>query len=350
MVRKNISIMVLVLVIISLQAPSFAQSLEFPNNFTRPQTVPSGCLLFMPGLFEPPATVFFDETFSVDGFIGTTTVRIQVWRIGCHEPGRSAIALNLLVPESPITGLQKPFAFLQPQGASSPVAATLSLFSGEAVPSALQSQGGPIAAIANTQFFPDGATFIVQGINSITAADYNSQIDLILDFGLNLSGQSQQLTIPVSEYLPLLDPPQLPLAPFHGRYSGQWVVDGLPASGLLLQIGEVPGTDRNFVFAIWFTYIDGVPTWVVGNTDFEIGSNEIDLDMSSIEGGEFFTQPGSFTRDDIVASPVGTMTIRANHCNEIEADVDFTAFGEGTANLTFNRLIRIAGYDCDQTQ
>lgn len=350
MLREKISTFALFLAAINFQSPSFGQSLDFPNNFTRPQTVPSGCLLYMPSFDAPPPDVFYDETFSVGGFFGDTTVRIQVWRIGCHEPGRSAIALNLQVPPTPIAGVNQPFAFLRPSGANDAASATLSLFSNQDVPSALLSTGQFLSNEANIEFFPSGVTYIVHGITSITPEQYNDQIDLILDFGLNLSGQQQQLAIPVFDYEPALDPPQLEAPAFHGRYSGQWVVDGLPASGLLLQIGEVPGTERNFIFAIWFTYIDGVPVWVVGNRDFDIGSNEIAIDMSFIEGGEFFTQPGSFTRDDIVVSPVGTMTVRANHCNEIEADIDFTSSGLGAENLTFNRLIRIAGYDCDQTQ
>ena len=328
----------------SSQLSAQLRTQDFFNSFSPNSLIPLGCLTFVPSQFSVPPNelLFFNDQFTVSDGGRVAVVQVRAWRIGCHEPDSSAIALNLKLVSGddlvryPEVGLRLPD--------DSEIQASLFL-----APSSTYEATGFVNRWMRWEddfLFPDGATFIIDSIDRpISKSQYNDGIELIISWT-----STQEVTVPIFAYEPTLDPPQLPLAAFHGRYSGQWVVDGLPASGLLLQIGEVPGTARNFIFAIWFTYIDGVPTWVVGNTDFEIGSNEIDLDMSFIEGGEFFTQPGSFTPDDIVASSVGSMTIRANHCNEIEADVDFTEVGEGTANLTFNRLIRIAGYDCDQTQ
>ena len=335
---------------IAISGYAIANPLALPNNFTSTSVIPAGCLTLTPSFVNVPNSVMFDNDIVITNAFGSDSRwRVRVWRIGCHEPGRSAIALNFSFIGGDRLLVTTPNIELSPL--SAPTApATAVLFPAD-VPGALQAGASALGILSTVAdaFDADGLTFIVNTFQeNLAVQNYNDDLVLRLSY---ISGTSVvDLDIPVPFYDPDLDPAQFQLPPLHGRYSGQWVVDGLPASGLLLQIGEVPGTDRNFVFAIWFTYIDGFPTWVVGNTDFEIGANEINLDMTFIEGGEFFTQPGSFTRDDIVASPVGTMTVRVNHCNEIEADVDFTEIGEGTANLTFNRLIRIAGYDCDQTQ
>ena len=348
---KSLLLVLLTVFGATLGPSSHAQSLEYPSNYTMPGAVPRGCLLLMPSLLDPPETVFYDETFLVDGLVGTTTVRIKVWRIGCHEPGRSAIVLNLLVPESPATGLQSPFAFLIPSGTNTPQSAFLSLFSGLTVPASLQGLGDLLGAVSNANFFADGVTYVVHSPPTISTNQYNDDIGLFLDFGLDSMGRDQQVLIPVFSYVPALDPPQLPLPAFHGRYSGQWTAEGvLPASGLQLMIGEIPNSNRQFMFAIYFTYIDGFPTWVVGNPDFEVGANEVSMDMLFVEGGEFITQPGSYTSGDLDVQVIGTMTLRAVHCNQIEADIDFTVSGNGSTSLTLDRLVRVAGYDCDQTQ
>ncbi len=152
------------------------------------------------------------------------------------------------------------------------------------------------------------------------------------------------------EFDPALDPPQFTNPPLHGRYTGQWIVEGLPRQGLVLQVGELP-PDRNFLFLTMFTYLDGAPTWVVGNVDFPVGTASVTVNMWRLEGGEFFTEPlGSYAREDVIQERLGTMTISARHCNVIDAEIDFSESGFGVVSRRFERLIRIAGYDCDQTR
>lgn len=193
--------------------------------------------------------------------------------------------------------------------------------------------------------FPFGTTYIVDS-NNLDAIDlYNN------DLNMQLKWSNQFFTAPIPRYEDDLDLPQSPNSIFHGRYSGQWVVDGLPRSGLILQIGEIPNQDRNFIFAIWFTYLDGAPIWVVGNVDIPLGTHEIEIEMLLLEGGEIFTSPETYADDEVSVDSVGTMTLRAMHCNRIEGSVDLSRSGLGSKqNIVFNRLIRIAGYDCDETQ
>lgn len=324
-------------------------NLDFPYNFTQAQIVPSGCMAIPPSLMSPPEDVEFDEVISVGS--PTQQISIRAWRFGCHEPGRSAIAVSFGVEFGSLTELLAPFVDIRSAGSEETIQGEFALFSDQSdLEYIFQTSSLPSLNLATRFPFRPDVTFIVHSISSPDAIEeYNGELELILDFGL-ADNAPAPITIPISAYQPGIHLPQSELPPFHGRYSGQWVVEGLPNTGLLLQFGEVPGTTRNFVFAIWITYINGQPTWIVGNTDFEIGSNEIEIEMLSFEGGGFLTDVGGFVEDDIDSTPLGTMTIRANHCNEIEADIDLSMGDLGTTNLTLSRLIRIAGYDCDQTQ
>src|SRR6056297_1046370 len=322
---------------------AMAQGLLAPNNYTTQSSIPMGCLHLSPFFFPVPDEVVYDDSVSfVSNQPGdTATYRVRVWRIGCHEPGRSAIAIHFQETESSQGLVFYPLMSLPPPGGAEADAYAFLYPTSE--PNFL-SLGDGILNFTSS-FFSDGVTYVVDSPRRFLSPEqYNQEIVLSLFNG----GPRIDITIPV--YDPSTHAPQLDKPGFHGRYSGQWVIDELPNSGLLLQVGEVPDTDRNFVFAIWFTYFGGVPTWVVGNRDFDVGANEISLDMLAVSGGEFLTRPGSFTKDDIDFETAGTMTLRANHCNELEADVDFTPIGEGATSLTLSRLIRIAGYDCDQTQ
>lgn len=325
------------------------QSSEFPNSFSVPKKVPHGCLYVLPSRFEAPpddlpvsGTVALEDEFGV-----VANVRVRIWRIGCHEPNRSAIAMNLRYEPANRNSLGLPSLKLIPENSDGPgSAAYFSLFSGHSAEAgAFSGPGTEIFTLSEQVLFVDGVTLIVDTADEDLSFDqYNGQIDIEFDFGAE-----QVFRSAVPAYVPALHKPQIPVSPFNGRYSGQWIVDGLPRSGLSLQIGEV-GPERNYVFAIWFTYLDGEPIWIVGNTDFALGSSSVEIELARLEGGQLMTQPGSYTRDDISVVPLGTMLIETVHCNRLQATVDFTDSGLGFQHLEFERLLRIAGYDCDQTQ
>lgn len=331
--------------VLGMSSLALAQDfLSFPHNRTSPSIVPNGCLQALPLLLEPPddQLLIDGQVTAIDDFDQELVYQVKIWRYGCHEPNRSAIMINLdtgTTTSSVTHGAKPALTMIEPDGEETALAATLWNFDFATI---LESFLGFFGF--DNSAFPNGLTYIVDGTDLAKISAYNS------DFTLRLGFLGQTVTAEIPSYEPLLDSPQFPASFFHGRYSGQWVVEDLPSSGLVLQIGEIPGQDRNFIFAIWFTYIDGSPLWVVGTTDLPLGSQEVDIEMLLLEGGGFITEPGSFTADDVNVQSVGTMTLRANHCNEIEADIDFSPSGLGTSNLSFSRLIRIAGYDCDETQ
>lgn len=324
---------------------------SLPNNFTLPTVVPKGCLTVTPTRFNaPPSDVIFDDVFAISDWIGEQqSVRIRVWRQGCHEPGRSAILMNLeLVEEAAAVWFQIPFVYL----ATSPSAPSVFGYVSEfATQTTTEMPLLPTTGLFNSALrvggavIQSGTTYVIDAFkHDMTPSAYNQSLSMTLDFG-----QDQWIEYSVPSYSTVLDGEQLPAPAIHGRYTGQWTAEGLPRSGLVLQVGET-APDRNFVFAIWFTYLDGLPVWVVGNADIPIGASEVEIPMAILDGGGFITAPGSFTRDDVTVNPVGTMTLRAIHCNRMEAQINFAEAGLGSETLQMNRLIRIAGYDCDQTQ
>lgn len=332
------------LVLFSLDVPAQVLNRDLPNSFTYQSVVPYGCLKVVPSVRSgPPVETFFDNQIQVVDNGVSGLVRIRAWRIGCHEPNASAIMLNFELISGngairyPEVSLVTPDSEIRSAG----------LFA-FARTSFYDSRGASLEPMTD-QFLAtlvEGFSFVVDtDSDSISKQQYNGALELRLRWP---GGPGVGIDVPAFDKV--LDPPQFTSPPLHGRYTGQWIVDGLPRQGLVLQVGELP-PDRNFVFVTMFTYLNGVPTWVVGNADFPVGAASVTVNMWTLEGGEFFTEPlNSYAREDVVQEKVGTMTIRARHCNVIDADFDFSESGFGVASRRFERLIRTAGYDCDQTR
>ena len=318
---------------------------DLPNNFSYSSVIPYGCLTVVPTVLDaPPEAPFVDERISVLDPAGSGVVRIRAWRIGCHEPNASAIVLNFLL-EAGSDAIPYPrVPLVTPPDAERRLAGLFHFgrtgyYLGEgAAGTPMGDQGLPTAI--------EGITMIVDADEeAISKVDYNDELLVELDWP---SAQFLQLAIPA--YDDNRDLPQFEAPIFNGRYTGQWIIQGLPRQGMALQVAELP-PDRNFVFVTFYTYIDGVPVWVVGNADFAIGASIVEVDLWILNGGEFFTEhPGSYDREDVVQERLGTITLRPRHCNIIDSEIDFSDSGLGTVNRRFERLIRIAGYDCDQTR
>jgi len=338
------TLLTFLLILFCLDGSAQVLNRDLPNSFTYASVIPYGCLKVVPAVRSaPPAETFFDTQVLVADNGATGLVRIRAWRIGCHEPNASAIILNFdLGSGSP--------AIRYPE---------VSLITADA-----EMRPAGLFAFARTDFYDsrgaslepmtdqllstlvEGFSFVVDtDSGAISKQQYNGSLELRLRWPSGLV-----VGIDVPDFDPALDPPQFTDPPLHGRYTGQWIVDGLPRQGLVLQVGELP-PDRNFLFMTMFTYLDGVPTWVVGNADFPVGAASVTVNMWTLDGGEFFTEPlNSYAREDVIQEKLGTMTIRARHCNVIDADIDFSESGFGVVSRRFERLIRIAGYDCDQTR
>ena len=127
-------------------------------------------------------------------------------------------------------------------------------------------------------------------------------------------------------------------SPLNGRMSGLWTSEGLNDQGITLFVGE--NSLGPFIFLAWFAYLDGEPFWLVGNTQFEYGADEVSIPTQRLDGLPFVT-PGDETanREDI-----GTLDLHVHGCNELHVQYDFAELG--SRELDFERLAAVQGREC----
>ena len=129
-------------------------------------------------------------------------------------------------------------------------------------------------------------------------------------------------------------------SPLNGTMSGLWTSEGLNDQGITLFVGE--NSLGPFIFFAWFTYLEGEPFWLAGNTEFEYGADEVSIPIQRLDGLPFVT-PGEETanREDI-----GLLNIHVHGCNELHVKYDFGALG--SRELHFERLTEVQGRECPE--
>lgn len=310
---------------------------------------PAGCIaVSLP--VEPVSedNTLYDEVVPAPGMNRNSLdseVRVTIWRVGCHEPGHSVVMVRLqkVSGENPV---------LVPQVFAEAGTVDLPFHRAQLI---THPAVGDVGASSNT-IPEDGRTwmlavepFSVDGETTFTPSDYNELFTLELFWGAyTLDAAQQGELFDINEYIPEFDPPQFEFPLLHGRMSGQWVIDGIPSTGLSLMVGEQED-DTNFVFALFFTYFEGEPFWVTGNTGGqEPGFDFVEFDMYAISGGEFFSLgPDSFDQDDLSQEKLGIMSIEAIDCNTLLIGYDFAEAGLGNDVIEARRMVDVAGYDCN---
>ena len=282
------------------------------------------------------------ETLSFNG-----EVRIEIWRNGCHDPGYSVVMVRLtqvsgpepvLVPQIYAEAGQVDFPAHQAQLIGHPAVGNIGATGNTISPSGRTY----MLAVDPFHLFDDNLRF--------GPADYNNIFSLEFVWSA-VAAEGEWFEI--DGYVPEFDVPQFEFPKLHGRMSGQYTIDGIPSSGLVLhiaeQFNEINQVDTNYAFALFFTYIDGEPAWIAGNTGGEQpGFDFVDLEMEYIVGGEFFgLGPDLFDDDDINRIPVGWMSIEALDCNTLLLGYDFSESGLGSGVAVADRLVKVAGYDCN---
>lgn len=333
---------------------------------------PPGCVAL--NLPEAPASednVIWDEIVaapSVETGTLDSEVRVQIWRTGCADEGRSVVMVRLqnrsqdrlvLVPQIFVEAGESELPFHEAQLITQPAVGNI-------------GASGNVLSSAGQTFMVAADPVSIDEVTFFSVDEYNELFTLELFWGGFAPAVSEGELFPIFPYEPALDPPQFDIPLLHGRMSGSYTVPGKAATGLFLNVAETlvntpdGPVDANFVFAVFFTYLDGEPVWVVGNTpgftyqndgvpvwvDENLpgvgpGAGRIELEMQIIEGGRFFTDPGSFTDADTNRESIGTLEIEVLDCNNLLLNYDFAASGLGVGNLTVVRLARIAGYDCN---
>ena len=317
---------------------------------------PAGCVaLSLPAAPVSEDNVLQDVDIRVPS-IGSTfrdaELNVQIWRVGCADEGFSVVMVRLnkvfgdepvLIPQVFVEAGQVDVPFHEAQLITHPAVGNVGA-SGNVLPGGGQTfmlAADPLAVDGLTDFFPE---------------DYNGLFTLELSWDAYspfLPPEQRSWLFDIDGYEPAFDPPQFEAPLLHGRMTGAYVFDNKPAAGLFLNVGENfdrIGSDDNFVFAAFYTYLNGEPYWMVGSTGSqEPGLSVITIPMFSFSGGDFFTMPPSYTDADLDVARVGTLTIEVQDCNRLLLGYDFREgnIGVGAGSLQAQRLIHIAGYDCN---
>jgi len=313
---------------------------------------PPGCVaLSLPEAPVSGANTLFDESVTAPSVRSQTldsTVRVTIWRVGCHDEGYSVVMVRLQALEFPANSfVMVPRIFAEAGIVDFP------LHEGQLIPHPAIGAAGASSEV----ILPEGRSYML-AVNPTTIndpdsfflpEDYNDEFTVELFWG-DFAPQAAPLgeLFPIAAYNPADDPTQFATQILHGRMSGQYTFAGIDFTGLQLIVGEQ--TDgSNFIFAIFFTYLDGEPFWVVGNTGGEApGFPQIDLVMRRLTGGEFFgLGPDAFDAADVAIDDVGSIFIDPIDCDTLLVGYDFTPIGGGSGVLEGRRLIDIAGYDCN---
>ena len=312
---------------------------------------PPGCISLRPPQQPSRAdSILFESQWSVPT-VGATTadaqVSVKIWRVGCQDEGFSVIMVRL-------DKLSQRGEVLIPQVFAEPglvPAGRVPMHKAQLIRNPASGQGGATGEVLRSggeAFLLAVAPVSLDGRRRFTTADYNDLMSLEFTWRDFNAAAPVLPPIVLDEYSPNLDPPQFNRLPLHGRMSGKYIFEGLPSAGLALSIGE-QSDNSNFIFAIFFTYLDGEAFWIAGNTGGKTpGFDRAVMTMERISGGQFINQPGSYTdQADVRREAIGQMTIEALDCNRIALDYDFEAAGLGRGRLIGQRLVRIAGYDCN---
>ncbi len=319
---------------------------------------PPGCVAL--SLPTEPASAdneLFDEVIRAPGigsFSRDADVRVRIWRVGCADEGFSVVMVRLqklggprpvLVPQAFVDAGQVEVPFHEAQLISFPAVGNIGA-AGNVIPESGQTfmlAADPLAIDGLTDFLPE---------------DYNDVFTLELFWGgFSPEAAPAGELFPIAAFEPALDPPQFDPALLHGRMSGAYTFAGNPSAGLFLNVGEqlsdIDGelVDTNFIFVAFFSYRNGEPFWTVGGTGPRPpGIGPVTMNMVAHRGGQFISSPPRYTQADLSEEQIGTLSLEVIDCNTLRVDYDFDLSGLGRSSLQAERLVRIAGYDCNPWQ
>ena len=128
---------------------------------------------------------------------------------------------------------------------------------------------------------------------------------------------------------------------FNGSLSGSWWNPERNGEGQFISFERVG--ERNVAIIAYFTYDqEGRARWMVGNADFQAGSQQLDISMISARGTRF---GGAFDPESVVIEEAGRVELRFIDCQRI----GFSYEGAGEAlEFDLERLVGpTEGSDCD---
>ncbi|MDT8410466.1 MAG: hypothetical protein RQ741_12760 [Wenzhouxiangellaceae bacterium] len=310
---------------------------------------PPGCLsIEIPDQPRSADTLLVNQVIGVPSIDSTTQdaeVSVRIWRVACADEGLSVVLVRLqqlngnnfvIVPQVFAEAGDVEVPFHEAQLLARPGGGNVG------------ASGGFVSLVGETWMLGVQQASIDE-LTTFLPEDYNEGFSLELTWESFSPAQPVFFRFLLDRFDPTIDPPQFEQQVLNGRYSGQWRLAGKPRTGLVLQIAEQ--LDDNFVFAMFFTYLDGAPFWVGGNTEpSTLEPGPVTIPMAINANGEFLSVENQPPPEAIEVTPAGQITLEVVNCNELNMAYDFSPAGLGSGTLKLERLIRIAGYDCNPWQ
>ena len=128
-----------------------------------------------------------------------------------------------------------------------------------------------------------------------------------------------------------------PIANYH---SGLYYDPERSGEGINLIIAKQD--QRQIAALTWYTYRNNQQLWLVGSTNFDVGTDSLTINVSRTEGTGFGT---TFNSADIERIPWGSVTVSFPACGKLILDYSSdNEFGSGQQALI--QLLGVADLDC----
>lgn len=310
---------------------------------------PPGCLsIDLPEQAPSPDALLVDSDIpapTINSGSRDGTVRIQSWRVACADEGFSVV----LVRMSQISGdapIVVPTVFADAGNVELPFhEAQLLLLPGAGNVGAT----GGIITDAGTTWMLAVDPISIDGVTNFLPDDYNATFTVEFNWGAFATAEPEGTRFVLDGFQPTLDLPQFDQPVLNGRYSGQWIRLGAPRQGLFLTVSEL--VDENFVFAAFFTYLDGEPFWFVGNTAAQQAQpGPVTIPMLTNANGAFISDNNQPSPGEVSEESVGSIELEVIDCNRLRVNYDFSPLGKGDGSFEIERFATVAGYDCNPWQ
>jgi hypothetical protein len=303
---------------------------------------------------------------SQEEFKNLGLVNVGMYRVGCAEPGRSAILVGFSLPAEWVDPRNTELV-LPTFGSSFNLPMHTVPFELKAEPNgwgqSIRQQALTMQAFGDfTGGWLDARWFSWFYWLDVGPAGAAWPADLLTEY---YNGKMQlELHTSTGWSVPVINVPatpgansQNPALPLNGRLTGTWVEAGAADQGFLLTFSNPvppagtavaePENAELLVFLTWFTFGSrGEMLWLAGEARFWQGSTEVTLPILRITQGQFL---GSQAAERTV---VGQVRLKASQCNELEVDYDLSSLELGAGDLRLQRLeaLEIAGYPCRDYQ
>ncbi|MEJ8567956.1 hypothetical protein [Elongatibacter sediminis] len=324
-----------------LSFPAQALYENYLSNYTTP--IPPACVTNVPVLDDfnfSGSEVLSDEVVTwIDTEFVEQDLAITVWQMGCPEPGRRIlmVTLELLDDQDGVADMALlPWAWGRVAGDP-----TRYRFRLNVEPNTNQARDdvtGLLYEGVESTFIMDTPAPLAEDFNAdqiMLAGQYNGAFELELE---DPEGFTSIVQIP--RYKGTLTAPDMTLT---GRLSGNWVTPGAADQGFVLAFEELAEESEGLFFLSWYTY-DGAGDllWLTGAATYDLQAAAVSFDIELVTNGQFL---GGKPADRQV---VGSGTISAFDCYDLEFVYDLSALGLGSAIIPLRRLfaLEIQGYAC----